>query len=238
MSDVQQQSQHRRSMGSLLLELAMIGVGVFLGASAEQWRETRHHRELATASLRNFRREIADNRAQVASLRSYHTALGESTGKFIEAKVRTRSRHSFTPRTGMASLPVEFKHTAWDLALATQALSDIEPRLAFAVSDVYAVQQTFDTMQHDLMQTVFTPATFEHAQDATGLAGELGSFFEDVNIQEPRLLELYDKLLPQIDSASAIDRRPRRRLRKPRRISNRRRARRASLMAPGDGQHR
>jgi hypothetical protein len=201
MSDVQQRSQHRRSMSSLLLELAMIGVGVFLGASAEQWRETRHHRELATASLRNFRREVADNRSLVAAVRGYHTALGADAHTFIEAKGPHTLQAFFHATQWHGVAPVEFKHTAWDLALATQALSDIEPRLAFAVSDVYAVQQTFDTMQHDLMQTVFTPATFEHAQDATGLAGALDSFFEDVNIQEPRLLKLYDRLLPQIDSA-------------------------------------
>lgn len=78
------------------------------------------------------------------------------------------------------------------VALATQALSDIEPRLAFAVSNVYTVQRTFEAQQSSFMQGAFTPSTFAAYRDATGLAGALASYFEDVNIQEPRLLKLYD----------------------------------------------
>jgi hypothetical protein len=201
MSEVQQRSQHRRSIGGLFLELAMIGVGVFLGASAEQWRETRHHRDLATASLRNFRREVADNRAEVAQGRAYHLALGEGAEQFLQSTGPHTLTAFFRSMHWKGIVPAEFKHTAWDLALATQALSDIEPRLAFAVSDAYTVQHKFDEMQSSFMQSIFTPATFANAQDARGLAGVMESYLEDVNIQEPRLLKLYDALLPQIDAA-------------------------------------
>lgn len=52
------------------------------------------------------------------------------------------------------------------------------------------------------MQSIFTPATFANIQDASGLAGVMASYLEDVNIQEPKLLTLYDALLPQITMRS------------------------------------
>jgi hypothetical protein len=66
---------------------------------------------------------------------------------------------------------------------------------------VYTVQHAFDEMQSSFMQSIFTPTTFANSEDARGLAGVMESYLEDVNIQEPRLLKLYDALLPQIDSA-------------------------------------
>jgi hypothetical protein len=165
MADEEQPAKHRRSLGGLVVELAMIVVGVFLGASAEQWRETRHHHDLATASLRNLRSEVADNRATVAHVRAYHLALGGDAWKFVQG-------------TGPRTLQAFFRSTHW-----------------------HGVAPVEFKQQNSFMQGAFTPATFAAYRDATGLAGALASYFEDVNIQEPRLLELYDGLLPQIDSA-------------------------------------
>ena len=41
--------------------------------------------------------------------------------------------------------PVIYEHTAWDLALATQALSYLKPDLAFDISKVYTQQNAFQT---------------------------------------------------------------------------------------------
>lgn len=39
--------------------------------------------------------------------------------------------------------PVTFEHTAWDLAIATQSLADIEQPLAFEIARVYGAQQVY-----------------------------------------------------------------------------------------------
>lgn len=45
-----------------ITEVVFISLGVFLALMADQWREDRHTRELAEASLRGFRAEIRANR--------------------------------------------------------------------------------------------------------------------------------------------------------------------------------
>jgi hypothetical protein len=193
--------RHRKSFGSLLLELVMIGIGVFLGASAEQWRDSRHQETLARASLQNFRHEIANNRAQIAAVRVYHDSLGNNTLAFLNTEGPRGLREFMQSVRYHGMTPPELEHTAWDLALATQALSDIDPTLAFAISHVYSIQQSFVLMQTSFMGNALTPTTFANVANATPLAIAMSSYLEDVNIQEPRLIHLYDKLLPLIDSA-------------------------------------
>ena len=123
MLDTPHSASHSKSITSILLEVAMIVTGVFLGLMAEQWREGRHEQSLAQASLRNFRAEIALNRTQIERVRTYHDSLEGNLLKFSDAK----GLHTFTAfRTDThfhGVRPVNLEHTAWDLALATQALS-------------------------------------------------------------------------------------------------------------------
>ena len=66
-----------RSIVKFVVEVAMIGVGVFLGLTGEQWRETRHQRELAQQALRRFKVEIEANRTAVTKVEDYHAKLFE-----------------------------------------------------------------------------------------------------------------------------------------------------------------
>jgi hypothetical protein len=202
MSDMQERATHRRSIPSLLLEVLMIVIGVFLGASAEQLRETRHHHELATASLRNFRREVATNRARVAEKRDYHIALGKGVTTFINAPGKpTLQRLMQTSHFTGGFRPIDFDHTAWDLALATQSLPDIEPRLAYTISRVYTTQESFQIYQREFLSNALAPTAFANIDNVIGLGIAMAAYFGDVNVQEPQLLQLYDLLLPKLDSA-------------------------------------
>jgi len=44
-----------KSIFKLVLEVALISVGVFLGLAGEQWRDRAHQRELAEQALGRFR---------------------------------------------------------------------------------------------------------------------------------------------------------------------------------------
>jgi hypothetical protein len=98
--------------------------------------------------------------------------------------------------------PVIFERTAWDLALANQSLSYLEPPLAYAISRVYTRQQAFQTMENTFLQSALAPSTFG-TQDATNLAAVIQTYLGDVNNQEPALLKLYDQLLHQLDTSAA-----------------------------------
>lgn len=201
MHETPHSSHHARSIPGLILELAMIVVGVFLGLMAEQWREGRHEQALAMASLENFRTELRVNQAQVRRVREYHSALAASVGKFVNFG-KSHTFNDFLKQTSFrGTSAVDFEHTAWDLALSTHSLSYLKPDIAYAISHVYTRQQGFQTLENSFMESAFAPSTFADTKHASGLAISLMAYLGDVNIQEPNLLAMYDTVLPKIDSA-------------------------------------
>jgi hypothetical protein len=191
---------HSKSVLELLIEVVLIGVGVFLGLLANQWHDDRQHRELANTTLRYFHEEIVTNKQAIEMVRPYHAALSRDVGNFLQAegpRTMQRLQSEFHFR-GVE--PVELERTAWDLALATQSFSYLPPKLAYAISRVYTRQQAFQTLQNEFLQAVLAPATFG-APEVTGLVTSMNMYLLDVNNQEPQLITLYDQLLPQIEAA-------------------------------------
>ena len=194
----------RRVAAELLVQFLLIGVAVFLGLQAYQWREDREHRDKARATLLNFRAEITKNRAAVVRVRPYHTALRDSLASGLRGGSATLGqvigRFRFEGRPFIGIRTVDFSRTAWDLALATEALSYIDPALAFAIADVYHQQEIFRDIQGAFMQNLFTPEYFRDENGRAALTA-VGAYIGDVHYQGPRMLELYEQLQPKLDSA-------------------------------------
>ena len=188
----QEKGTHRsRWLLKITLEVVLISVGVFLALMGEQWRESSHTRELAEASLRGFRAEILANQKAVAAVKDYHVGLLESLRKHLAADPKTRNRDDVQIR-GLQ--PVFFEHTAWDLALATQSLANIDSQVAFALSRTYGLQRTYAEQTRGIMQAIYLRPLTENFD---GLA----AYYGDIVLWEPELLRMYAALLPQIDRA-------------------------------------
>lgn len=201
MSEFNERTQRRRHISGLVLELSMIAVGVFLGAMAEQWREARHQQALARASLENFRREIAANRKSVLDARGYHLMLAKNVNDLANQDA-TPSFQDFFRKTRYDGLqPVTFDRTAWDLAIATQSLTDLDPKLAYAISRVYTFQNSFQQYEDGFLRGFLSPASFMDLRNARGVVVTMAAYLSDVKGEEASLVKAYDKLLPMIDSA-------------------------------------
>jgi len=189
------------------LEVLLISAGVFLGLMGDQWREHAQQRELADASLRRLRTEILANRKAVAGVKDYHVSTKASLETYFAADPTTRKALDVRVR-GLQ--PVFFERVAWDLALATQSLAYTDPELAFALSRVYSRQQDYGDLTRGMMQAIYVRPPTENAEPFLGAMKE---YYGDLVLWEPRLLTLYDELLPQIDRALGnparpLDRRP------------------------------
>ena len=132
--------------------MVLITLGVFLALLVDEWRERAEHRELAEASLRRFRTEFKANRDAVASVKDKHVAALEKIRVYFAADPVTRSRMAYP---FMATDPAFMEYTAWDLALATQALAYIEPDLAQGVAHIYAAQRQLDSATHDITLVMY-----------------------------------------------------------------------------------
>lgn len=184
-----------QSVLKIALEVVLIATGVFLGLAGEQWRERARHRELAEASLRRFRSEIETNRKAVADVKDYHVTMKKRLDAFLAADARTRP----TIEVRLAGLqPVFFERSAWDLALATQSLVYLDPQLAFPISRIYTVQQEYSDLSRGVLQAMYMRTPEENL---TGFLSAVRIYYGDIVLMEPRLLTMYDEVLPQIGRA-------------------------------------
>jgi hypothetical protein len=189
-----------KSVLKIIFEVAMISVGVFLGLAGEQWREARHQNELAQQALRAFKTEITANRTAVAAVKDYHVARLKELRAYFDAKPADRKNVSI--HLTKSANPAYVERTAWQLAMATQSLTYIEPDLAYALSNAYGVQGTLEGETQGFVQGMFA-GMFVHplSQDADGFFAALLAYFGDTTLLEPRLIKLYDDALQRIDKA-------------------------------------
>ena len=183
----------------LLTEVGLVSLGVFLALIAGQWRDTREHQTQANATLRYFRDDLLANEQAITRERAYHTALAEEVQQFLKSP-SPRTAEGFAQAVHYRGIhPITMEHTAWELAVANQTLSNIPPRLAYAISRVYTRQQAFQLLENSFLQSAFAPSTFAN-QDPTGYVTAMSVYLTDVNIQEPMLLEAYGALLQDLDA--------------------------------------
>jgi hypothetical protein len=191
------ESEHRRTFISLLFEVLLIAVGVFLALWANNWHENQEHRVKARDALRNFLGEMESNRTAIQHNREYHETLSRQLEQFLHSN-EPATEERLSKEVHFEGLrPVIFEHTAWDLALATQALSYLNSGLAFDISKVYTQQNAFQTLENSFLASVYAPSSLS-PDNVKSLATAMRIYLIDVNVQEPRILGSYDKVIPEI----------------------------------------
>jgi hypothetical protein len=192
--------EHGRKFLELLFEVLLISVGVFLGLWANNWHEEHEHRDKARAALGNFLEEMQVNEQAIEQHRQYHEKLVRDLGAFLDSGEPATSERFQKEVDFRGVQPVIFEHTAWDLAIATQALSYLPPELAFDISKVYTGQEAFQSLENSFLASAFAPTTIS-AEDKRGFALAMKIYLIDVNIMEPKILERYRQVIPEIKRA-------------------------------------
>lgn len=186
---------YRPPLLKILVEIALIATGVFLGLAADQWREREEHRDAARASLRRFRAEIVANRQAVAAVRDYHVVTLASVRAYLGKDHKARNVAD-VPIRGLQW--VSFEHTAWDLSLATQSLSYLDEDVAFSLSRIYSAQQSYAELTRGMTQAMYL---LPRQENFDAFAEAADAFFGDLVVMEPKLITMYDAVLPRIDRA-------------------------------------
>jgi hypothetical protein len=186
-----------KSVWHIALEVVLISAGVFLGLMGEQWREGARQRELAEQALRRFRTEITENRKAVEAVKDYHVTLQKKIQAEFAKPPAERNANSIEFH---GIRPANFDHAAWDLALGTQSLAYIDSDLGFELSNIYNLQGRIADMTRGVMQSMYiAPPTDD--RNTTTFMGAVLVYYGDMTIFEPRLIQMYDELLPRIDKA-------------------------------------
>jgi hypothetical protein len=185
--------QRRWNVGRPFAEVILIALGVFLGLAGEQWRDRAERNDRAAETLRRIRAEMAANRDEVKGVISYHATKHQELKDFLAVPAAKRTGLNFR-LDGI--LPAQFEHTAWQLALATQALVDMDPSLSFALARVYGVQARYQGLTDGITDAMYV---LPRAAAGTAFLEALALYYGDIVLLEPQLTKLYDETLPQID---------------------------------------
>jgi hypothetical protein len=95
---------------------------------------------------------------------------------------------------------VHFDRSAWELAITTQSLAYVEPDLALSLSNIYNLLGTVTDLTRGVAQAMYAmPPIDEKGQ--ISFFGAVLFYYGDVTVYEPRLLEMYEAILPRIDAA-------------------------------------
>jgi hypothetical protein len=191
-----------KSALKLGLEIVLITTGVFLGLAGEQWRESRHHHELADTALRRFRDEFRGNRGEVLRVHDRHVKEMKDLGAYFRAHSSELLDHIVDQRKPMPT-PVPdtvtdsagLDFSAWDFALATQSLAYIDPELVASMSSAYRLQQIYLDAHRSIQQTAYS-----YTNPVYFLRG-VNAYFSDAALYERLLMKRYDDLLPRLDKA-------------------------------------
>lgn len=187
----------RPSPLSMVLQVALIAVGVFLGLAGEEWREDRENRRVAADALRRLRVELEVNRESVARVKDYHAERLAELKTYFAGPVETRD--ATVVRFAGLRVPV-FERAAYDLALATGSLANIDPELGFHLSRTYNYQNMANELGRGVMDAMYTKPPSDG--DASFFA-VLQLYYGDLGGLEPGLVEAYDNLIPAIDAELA-----------------------------------
>jgi hypothetical protein len=192
------QPRWRRSFLLIALEMVLISASVFLGLIGQQWYEDSRRREDAMSSLRRFRTEMAINREEITKKLDYHARTHKMVRAFVRADAEGRQSMSVGFEQGIS--PPFFERTAWDLGVATQSLTYMNPELAFWLSRTYTFQNLVDALTR-----AFTDGMFVNPPSTTSevFLRSLDLYYGDLVDMEPNLLKMYDTVLPMIDAALA-----------------------------------
>ncbi len=192
-------------VGTLFAQLFFIAAGVYLGNQADDWKQERSHREAARATLANFRTELSRNQAALMHDTAYHAQLARGFRPYLTGAAGAPSSvGELFERAGWHGAgTIAFRHTAWDVALASQALTYLDQRLAFEIADVYLAQQRYEEYQLTTQRAVFNPASLR--RDGLGSLGLLfGVYYNDAAMSnDPELLHQYAAVIRRVDSAMA-----------------------------------
>lgn len=140
-----------RPIGHIVLEAALVAMGVVLALAANEWRQEVHSRETAEQALGSIRAELEVNHAAIDTALSYHTAIAESLRAHLSTR-RTPSHRLFS-RGYIA--PALLQRDAWDTARQTNALAPLPYQRVLAISRIYSLLKSYETQKESSGRVIY-----------------------------------------------------------------------------------
>ncbi len=179
-----------------IFESMLVVMSILLALGVREWQDTRVTQQLINRSLESFERELTQNKNRIEALYPYHVGLQSVLAELQVESHPDSERELRNVLNGFQSAVL--LTTAWDTALATGALSDMDYELVYALSLTYSLQDRFRTLYNsgliDLLNSNTTSET------APTLAYAASRYVNDITTAEGDLLAAYQEALEQLQA--------------------------------------
>ena len=187
-----------------VFESMLIVMSILLALGVRAWQDGRQVRQLISRSLTSFQNEIVRNRSRIDDLYRYHEGL-QSLLREMNGQSNPESTEAVSNILDSLQSSVLLT-SAWDTALATGALADMQYETVFVLSLTYSYQQKFQTLYNSRLDDVLELTTDDGVSPGR-LTDSANRYVSEITASEAELLAAYDQALDMLtggarDSAS------------------------------------
>jgi hypothetical protein len=187
----------------VLFESFLITISILVALALDEWRENRQHAEAIQQALSNFASEIQRNKARVEDTAPFNRGLLE----VLRNRYETKDIGSVDDYVNMVEsyAPADLRTTAWETALATGSLAEMQYDLVSVLSFTYGKQEDYQiatqsgmadlTSLQNLADDRLELATYNAVRYLNGIRG-----------MESELNDIYSEALTVVENAlSGVD---------------------------------
>ena len=155
-----------KSFPTLLLEVAMIVIGVMIGLLANNWREHRIHQKEAQASLRLIQQEIEGNQNRLEDILDSRKKM-DTSFQMLFMKLMQDPDYEFSFAEVMGAMggsgvkiPL-LESSAYELSHQTGNFQYIDMNLAAGLSNLYSIQNAYQKTQDHIYQNGYVAGNID-----------------------------------------------------------------------------
>ena len=194
-----------QNISSIVLELLLIIIAVFLGLIVNELRISYNEKEYTKKILNYMISEINYNSKQLESIVPYHNAMKDSLEKFNQMIfASTNTKHTFDDL--FKAMPKGFsvpliESTGWELLNNTGAINNIELELAAELSKVYNLQYFLQRKVDKIGENMYIASNI-NSKEVDNIILAFGFLVADILIQEKRLIQRYPNIIDRLKKAA------------------------------------
>jgi hypothetical protein len=192
---------HQRRFGSWLTRVAIesmaVVASILFALGLDEWAEDHDKQELADQSLAGFEREIIQNRARLEDVSPFHRGLRDVL-VHMDSTDQIRTLSELRAAVGFEQLQPPFlTDVAWQTAVATGALTNLDFERVSALSLTYTLQQNFQIQARTTLPDLIRAGTLSEA-DVRDLLRFMVLYLDEVTTGEEDLKTIYEQALTVI----------------------------------------
>jgi len=174
----------------VIFESALITVSILLALGLDEWRENRETEATIRHAMSNFLSEIRQNKARVDDAAPFNQGLHDVVDqRYKNGDIQTMS--DFISIMDSYS-PVVLQSTAWETALATGSLAEMDYGLVSALSLTYGLQSRYEQTNRGAVSRLTSPQVLSNDTLDLAIYNSL-QYLEDVTSMETELAVVYSE---------------------------------------------